>query len=148
MIIKPLEAADRGLWETLWQGYLAFYGQSNLPQAVTDTTFARLTAPGLAEMAGMLAVDEQGGGLGLVHCVFHHNTWHTAPTCYLEDLFVAPGRRGGGVGRALIGAAESLARARNCHKLYWNTHHHNATARALYDSITPVSDFVRYDKYL
>ena len=64
--------------------------------------FARLVAD--QDLHGAIARDERGSAIGIVHWLFHASTWTTASYCYLEDLFVAPGTRGGGVGRALIDA--------------------------------------------
>jgi GNAT superfamily N-acetyltransferase len=144
MHVALLTAADRAAWSPLWQGYLEFY-QQDLPAEVTEGTFARLTDPQQPDMLGFLARADDGTGLGLVHCVFHPNTWSLKPLCYLEDLYVTDRARAQGVGRALIGAVEALARARDCRKVYWHTHQHNSTARALYDKVAPLSDFVRYD---
>jgi GNAT superfamily N-acetyltransferase len=52
--------------------------------------------------------------------------------------------RGQGVGRALIGVVEEVARARGCARLYWMTHETNATARLLYDKVARNSGFIRY----
>ncbi|MEV6864516.1 GNAT family N-acetyltransferase [Streptosporangium subroseum] len=44
-------------------------------------------------------------------------------------LFTAPDVRGRGVARALIEAVTGWARARDCGRVYWNTHESNSTAR-------------------
>jgi hypothetical protein len=43
---------------------------------------------------------------------------------------------------------EKMARGKGCARLYWHTDVDNTRARALYDSITPVGDVVRYRKVL
>ena len=63
---------------------------------------------------------------------------------YLEDLFVDPNIRGKGVGRALMNKVFELAKEKNSKRVYWTTQEFNETARILYDSITPVSEFVQY----
>ena len=82
--------------------------------------------------------------VGFVNCVLHPSTWGAADTCYLEDLFVSPAVRGSGAGRALIEAVVERARSRGLEKVYWHTRRDNARARALYDSLAEVDDFVRY----
>jgi len=82
--------------------------------------------------------------VGFSTAVLHEGTWTTAPTCYLEDLFVDPALRGGGVGRALIQNLIDLGRSRGWSRLYWHTQAGNATARRLYDSFVQADDFVRY----
>ena len=39
--VRPLRAEDRPAWAALWRAYLDFY-QSEVPDDVYDTTFARL----------------------------------------------------------------------------------------------------------
>ena len=52
----------------------------------------------------------------------------------LNDLFVAPAHRRGGVGRALLAAAEDYARATVSTGLVLATQRTNATAKALYEA--------------
>lgn len=63
-----------------------------------------------------------------------NSTWSENGHCYLEDLFVDPNCRGGGVGRSLIDYVKDFAIDNKCSRLYWNTDEDNHTARKLYDS--------------
>lgn len=140
--IRALLPSDREQWDPLWQGYLAFYRQS-LSAEITDHAFARLTITG--PHRGMVAtLDDRLQGF--VHYLFHDRTWSIKPTCYLEDLYVAPGARGSGIGRALIEAVYAAANATGSRDVYWQTQADNATARRVYDRIGKLSDFVRYDR--
>ncbi|MBD8890133.1 GNAT family N-acetyltransferase [Roseibium litorale] len=142
VVIRPLTREDRPQWDVLWQAYLTFYEQT-LPQEVTDGLFERL----LGEGGHFALVAERAGKLtGLVHSLPHASTWSLAPTCYLEDLFVAPDQRGAGTGRKLIEGVYEEATKRGCTNVYWHTHDDNSTARRLYDRIGVLSKFVRYDK--
>jgi GNAT superfamily N-acetyltransferase len=76
--------------------------------------------------------------------VLHEGTWSTAPICYLEDLFVAPEARGGGIGRALIADLVERGKARGWSRLYWHTRAGNAQARQLYERFVAADDFCRY----
>lgn len=145
--IRPLEPADRPAWAVLWAGYLEFY-ESTLPPEVTERTWARLLDP--AEPMGALVAVHQPSGevVGLCHHLFHRSTWSLTTYCYLEDLFVAPERRGGGVARALIEATAAAARAAGATKLYWQTHETNARARALYDQVAHHDGFLVYERDL
>ena len=71
-------------------------------------------------MFGYVAEDD-GALVGLVHALVHPTTWAMGPNCYLEDLFVDPGARGSGVGRALIEAVVAEARTRGADAVYWHT---------------------------
>jgi GNAT superfamily N-acetyltransferase len=140
--IAPITAADRVEWLPLWHAYLTFY-RSELAPEVTDDVFARLVAD--RDLHGAIARDERGAAIGIVHWLFHASTWTTASYCYLEDLFVAPGTRGGGVGRALIAHVRDRAAAAGADKVHWLTQQANTTARALYDRVATDTGFVHYE---
>ncbi|MBN9168865.1 GNAT family N-acetyltransferase [Microbacterium sp.] len=140
--IDPLNAADRDDWLPLWHAYLVFY-ESALPDAVTDDVFARIVAND--GLHGAIARDDAGHPLGFVHWLVHPSTWSTDGYCYLEDLFVSPGARGGGVGAALIAHVRDWADAAGCEKVYWLTQSANTTARALYDRVAQSTGFVHYE---
>lgn len=140
--IRPLAADDAGIWAPLWRGYLAFY-RTERPEAVYRTTFARLTDPQIADYHGLLAFWD-GAPAGLAHFIYHRHGWQIDDVCYLQDLFVAPGARGAGLGRALIEAVYAAADAAGRPEVYWLTEASNATARKLYDRIGQVTPFVKY----
>ena len=140
--IRLLVAADYDRWLPLWQGYLTFYG-SSVSDAVTATTWSRLIDP-VEEPHGLCAEDAQGNLGGIVHFLHHRSTWSETSYCYLEDLFVDPARRGGGLGGRLIAAVEDVARQKGATRLYWNTQHFNTRARVLYDRVSTLSPFVQY----
>jgi GNAT superfamily N-acetyltransferase len=94
-------------------------------------------------MFGFVAESDEGV-IGFTHCLFRPSTWTETDYCYLEDLFVDPNIRGKGVGRALMNKVFELAKEKNSKRVYWTTQEFNQTARVLYDSITPVSEFVQY----
>ena len=48
---------------------------------------------------------------GIVQYLFHRSSWTPGNYCYLQDLFVAEGARGLGLGRALIEAVYEKAKA-------------------------------------
>lgn len=141
--IRALTPADREAWLPLWRGYLEFY-EATLPDEQTDLTWRRLLDPQFP-MWGAVATDADGGAIGLVHWLTHPATWSVGPYCYLEDLFVAPGTRGAGAGRALIEHVAEWAREHGSAKVYWLTHETNTTARALYDRVATHSGFVHYE---
>lgn len=143
--IASLTSADRADWLGLWQGYLAFY-ESELSDEVTADVFTRLVAQ--RGLHGAIARDDSGRAVGLVHWLFHPATWSTGEYCYLEDLFVSPDARGGGVGGALIDHVTAEARNVGAAKVYWLTQRTNVTARALYDRVATDTGFVHYARTL
>ena len=143
MIIRPVRPEDKAQWLPLWQGYLRFY-EHDLPSDITDTLWARFFDA--AEPVHALVTEENAQLLGLVHYIFHRNTWMVEDVCYLEDLFTAEAARGKGVGRALIEAVYAAARAAGSSRVYWMTHETNTTAQALYDKIAEKPGFIQYRK--
>jgi GNAT superfamily N-acetyltransferase len=141
LTIRAIEEKDKSQWLKLWAGYLEFY-KSTISIEQTELTWKRLINNEL-KMFGFVAEDENGV-IGFTHCLFRPSTWTETEYCYLEDLFVNPNIRGKGVGRALIEKVVDLAKEKKSKRVYWTTQEFNKTARILYDSITPVSEFVQY----
>lgn len=142
MTIRMLEPGDREAWAALWTAYLRFY-DTTLPPEMFELTFRRLLEPA-EPLWCALSLDETGTPVGLVHYIYHRTAWAAGDTCYLQDLFVDPDRRGGGRGRALIGHVVDAAKARGAMRVYWHTSETNATARRLYDAVAIYSGFVQY----
>ena len=143
VVIRPVGADERAAWEPLWNGYLTFY-EATLAPGATDTTWSRLHDPN--EPMFLLGAYVDGRLVGIVHYLYHRSCWTVGDYCYLQDLFVEPGLRGGGVGRKLIEAVEQEARKAGASRVYWNTQETNATARILYDKVAERSGFIQYRK--
>jgi len=141
LTVRDLQAGDEAGWRVLWKGYNRFYA-TELPDAVTARTWRRLLDPH-SPVIGR-AAERDGQVAGFSHSVLHESTWRAAPVCYLEDLFVDPASRGGGIGRALMDDLVALGRQRGWSRLYWHTRTDNAVARRLYDSFATADGFVRY----
>ncbi|MCB5945968.1 GNAT family N-acetyltransferase [Acidocella sp. KAb 2-4] len=146
MRVREIEPGDKAQWAVLWQGYLEFYQVPDLAAEITETTWGRFFDPN--EPVHALVAEEDGVLLGLVHYIFHRNTWCLENVCYLEDLFTASPARGQGVGRALIEAVYAKAREKKASRVYWLTHETNKTAQALYDRIADKTGFIQYRKNL
>ena len=71
--------------------------------------------------------------VGLAIGFFGFSSFAARPLLNIHDLAVIPGQRGKGVGRALLTAAESFARARSCCKLTLEVQDDNLPARTLYE---------------
>jgi len=144
--IAPLASGDFEAWLPLWRGYQTFY-EADIPDETTRVTFARLTGGG-EPMGAFLARDENGAAIGMVHWLTHRSCWTVGDYCYLQDLFVAEGVRGGGVGRKLIEAVYAVATRQGCSRVYWLTQFTNERAMILYDKVAAKSGFLQYVKRL
>lgn len=142
--VRPLEEADQADWRRLWTGYLRFY-ETEVSEEVYATTWGRLLSSEAGEYSGLLAV-LNGKAVGLTHYLMHRHCWRVENVCYLQDLFVDPDLRGGGVGRALIEAVYAEAEKAGAGDVYWTTQDFNHTARKLYDKIGRVTPFIKYVK--
>lgn len=144
LTIRPIETDDKPAWTLLWRAYLEFY-ETSVPDAVYDTTFARLISPDHPAQNALIAVRD-GQIIGLVHFIYHPHTWRIEPVCYLQDLYVAPEARNIGAGRALIEAVYARADRDGCPSVYWTTQDFNTTARQLYDRIGTLTPFIKYTR--
>jgi GNAT superfamily N-acetyltransferase len=144
-VVRAPVAGDEAAWRSLWAGYNRFY-RATVPEDVTASLWRTLLDVD-ADVSGLVA-EVDGAVAGLAHMVFHASTWSRAPSCYLEDLFVAKTARGADVGRGLIEAVAAAARARGADRLYWHTQEFNAAARSLYDSLAERTSFIVYRKHI
>ncbi|KAE9626486.1 GNAT family N-acetyltransferase [Parasedimentitalea maritima] len=142
--IRTLRTDDRPEWAELWHDYLEFY-ETSLPDAVYDTTFARLIGDDPQDFSCFVA-EQDGQLVGLTHYLFHRHAWTQDNTCYLQDLYARPETRGTGVGRALIEAVYATADVQGSGSVYWMTQEFNHTARKLYDRIGKQTPFIRYQR--
>lgn len=141
--VRALEARDKARWIELFKGYVEFY-KAAVPEDVIETTWQRLMQGGEGIHVALVAVDDGDRPIGLAHILFHRSTWSPTWYCYLEDLFVDPGLRAKGAGRALIEATYREADKRAATRTYWTTQEFNYRARGLYDQLATKSPFVQY----
>ncbi len=140
--IRKTETRDKARWRELWDGYCRFY-ERDLSEAITRYTWKRIMDP-VSPVHGIVAERAGDGVIGIANYVIHENSWSLTPVCYLEDLFVNPGKRAAGVGKQLIDWLLAEAKRENWSRLYWHTRENNYRARGLYDKYTPHSGFLRY----
>jgi len=139
--VRAVTADDHEDWLRLFRDYIAFY-EEEVPDDVIAMAWRRL----LAQDDNMIALvaTEHDRVCGIANLVFHRSTWALDWYCYLEDLFVAREERGKGVGGALINAVYAEADRRGASRTYWATQAKNTTARALYDRLGVLTEFVQY----
>ena len=142
MKIRKVEARDEGRWRKLWEGYCLFY-ERELSEAITRHTWARIMDPA-SPMHSIVAENEADGVIGMANYIIHESTWALTPVCYLQDLFVDPGKRAAGVGQKLIDTLIADSKQHGWARVYWHTRENNYRARGLYDKYTPHSGFLRY----
>jgi ribosomal protein S18 acetylase RimI-like enzyme len=85
--------------------------------------------------AGAVVLVGGPGPDGLAVLRFRPGIWSEGLECYLAELYVAPGRRGQGLGRALMEAAIDQARHHGADHMDLGTSEDDVAARALYESL-------------
>jgi GNAT superfamily N-acetyltransferase len=149
ILVRGVRPDDLPAWQSLWEGYNAFYGRSGataLAAEITQTTWSRFFDA--YEPMHALVAERSGELLGLTHFLYHRSTTLLGPICYLQDLFTAPAARGRGVGRALIQAVYERATKAGSARVYWQTHESNKVAMRLYDQLAEKSGFLVYRHFL
>lgn len=132
--IEPLDARHAQALLTVLDGYAR--DPSGGGTGLTDDVKARLPAL-LAQQAhyiGLLAF-EGDRPVGLVNAFIGVSTFKAKPLLNIHDIAVEPDRRGAGIGRRLLAAAEALAREHGCCKLTLEVLEGNQTAVGLYRAV-------------
>ena len=84
MNIRPLAKVDYVEWRKLWIAYLDFY-ETSLNAEVIDETFSRLIDDQQNKLNAFVAEDDDKL-VGLVHYIFHPDTWAIENVCYLQSF--------------------------------------------------------------
>ena len=141
--VRKIEERDERRWRHLFDAYTRFY-EREPNDALTDHTWARIMNARVPVYAIVAEGVHQGDVMGIANYIIHESTSTRTPVCYLQDLFVEPGKRGAGVGRLLIDWLVAEMAAARWARIYWHTRENNYRARGLYDTYTPHSGFLRY----
>ena len=128
--IRPARESDVELIFSLI-AELAEYERA--PEKVVGTPELLRTALFGEGPAAEAVIAERAGrpvGFALFHGTF--STWECRPGLWLEDLYVPPEHRRGGVGGALFAHVAAVAVARGCPRLEWAALDWNAPALSFY----------------
>jgi GNAT superfamily N-acetyltransferase len=133
MTIRPATEADLATIEELIRALAEYERLSD--QVVMDTELLRRSLFGERPYAEVLIAEENGESAGFA--LFFHNfsTFVGRPGIYLEDLFVRPGHRGKGYGKALLKRLAEIAVERDCGRLEWAVLDWNEPALGFYRSL-------------
>jgi GNAT superfamily N-acetyltransferase len=109
-------------------------------EKLTDTLF------GDRRYAETLIAEDDGEPIGFALFFHNYSTFLAQPGIYLEDLFVFPEKRGGGVGRLLLQRLAQVAVDRGCGRLEWAVLDWNVDAIRFYERLgaKPNADWTIY----
>jgi ribosomal protein S18 acetylase RimI-like enzyme len=99
------------------------------PQALAERLHELLEAGEVTVLLGGPGPD------GLAVLRFRPNLYTKALNSYLEELYVAPEKRGQGIGRALMETAIDVSRRQGADDMHLGTSEDDVAARALYESL-------------
>jgi GNAT superfamily N-acetyltransferase len=144
LVIRPGEPADVPIIAELIRGLARFEKLENEVTMTEERLSSNLFGP--HRYAETLIAEKAGESVGFA--LFFHNfsTFLAKPGIYLEDLFVVPEHRRGGVGRALLKELARLAVERDCGRLEWSVLDWNREAIAFYERLgaRPNSEWTIY----
>jgi GNAT superfamily N-acetyltransferase len=141
--VRPVEPGDREAWQRLFSAYGVFY-ETTFPQQVLEGVWAWLMDA--AHPVSALVAELDGALVGFAHLRRLEDTFTAGPSWFLDDLYVVPERRGGGIARALIEACDTTAHAAGGGTLRWITASDNTTAQGLYDKVATRTTWVTYER--
>jgi GNAT superfamily N-acetyltransferase len=130
--VRPLREEELEDVLPLIAGYQRFY-EAEPDDDRNRRFFRRFIAPN--DEGLLLGAWVDGRLVGFATIYWTHSSTRADDIGLMNDLFVAEGVRGGGVGRALIRASAEAARAAGKAHLEWFTATDNARAQRLYDSM-------------
>ncbi|MDE2334675.1 MAG: GNAT family N-acetyltransferase [Rhodospirillales bacterium] len=121
---------------------LAEYERLTHEAVGTEADFARaLFAP--VPRAHALIIEKAGEAVGFALWYYNFSTFKARPGLYLEDIFVEPEHRGGGIGKAVFRALAARAVAEGCARMNWQVLDWNAPSIAFYRGLgaRPLDDW-------
>lgn len=140
--VSPISPSDRSDWEVLYNGYAEFY-QVPMNDEILDTVWGWIHDQA-NPFYGLIAKDENGKALGLMHCRQMPSPLRGALVGFLDDLFISPDARGQGVVEALYDALNKLGQEQDWPFVRWITAENNYRGRAVYDRLSDKTHWVTY----
>lgn len=131
--VRKVDHVDLSELLVMMRAYCDFYETSPRDDRLVALSRAFLDDPG--EGVQLIARSElDGRAVGFATIYWTWSTTQAERIGHMNDLYVVPEARGGGVGRQLIEACRGACRKRGVNRLTWDTAPDNHTAQRLYDS--------------
>ncbi len=128
-VVRAAEPADAPEVARLLHDFNTEFSEPSPGLEVLTERTRSLIASG--EMTALLGGDRPDG---IAVLRFRPSYWTGALDAYLEELYVAPGKRGQGIGRALLEGAMDAAREAGAARMELGTSEDDTAAISLYES--------------
>ena len=134
--IRAIENRDFPDWLPLWDGN----NQGTRDEAVTSETWSRLIDRNFPVFG--LVAEKDAALVGLLHYVVHPTTGSLKDVCYMQDVYVEPAHRKGGIAKAMIEELVVIGKSQgDWARLYWLAEAENEAAQRLYQKIGAKMNF-------
>jgi GNAT superfamily N-acetyltransferase len=131
--VAPLAEADLPEALPLIAEYQRFYRAASIDEERNRRFFSGFLAPSEAGLLFGARLGDRLGGFGCVYWTY--SSVRAQRIGLLNDLFVAPWARGGGVGLSLVEHAREASAQRGIEVLRWWTEIDNRQAQRLYERL-------------
>lgn len=130
VLIRAARAGDEHDILRLIRALATYEHEPDAVQATEEMLRARLFGDNPRVFAHI--AERNGRVVGIAVWFFNFSTWTGRHGIYLEDLFVDPDARGGGVALALFRALAAEAKAHDCPRIDWQVLDWNELGKGLY----------------
>jgi GNAT superfamily N-acetyltransferase len=131
--VRPATAADVPVLHAMIVELAEYEKIAHEVVATEEDTGREFFGPRPSAEAIIAEVTGTPAGFAVFYPVY--STFAGRPGLYLEDLYVRPQHRRGGVGRALIASFLTTAKTRGCPKVEWRVLRWNTPALEFYRSL-------------
>jgi GNAT superfamily N-acetyltransferase len=128
--IRPARPGDEADILRLIRALADYEREPDAVEATAEGLAAHLFADGPRVFAHV--AEQEGRVVGMALWFLTFSTWTGRHGIYLEDLFVDPAARGGGIARRLVEALAAEAAAWGCARIEWAVLDWNEQAKAFY----------------
>ncbi len=142
LAITQLDRDDYTEWKSLYRAYGKFYNMP-LDQKTLDTVWSWIF-DSKNPFYALIAKDEQGNGVGLMHYREMPSPLRGTVVGFLDDLYIQPHYRGNGAIDAMFDALNDAAKAHGWPFVRWITAENNYRARAVYDRVATKTHWQTY----
>jgi len=133
ILIRPAQRQDVPIIIKFIRALAEYEKLSHLVTVDEDLLRQHLFGEKPAAEAVIAWLDSQPVGYAIFFTTF--STFLGRPGIWLEDIFVDPPVRGGGIGKALMRHVAGIAKARGCQRLEWSVLDWNQSAITFYKNM-------------